>query len=950
MSRAFLCAVGTTLVLTTATSALDNDVTLLLTFGIDAEAEDQWDGRIEVDGGELLNLEERDFLNIDPVLREPVVAEIDANGSWKVSVRKDWNQFHRINYIEASPAHPLPTLFFPVSVFATVRDLGSARVSVNTVQGDFDFSLADIGTEPRHFLDGRASAVRTPTVERLSSPEFEDDEPAIVAHSNGDVSVAWIAYRESGDRVLLRTRSGDSWSESEEITPAPADIFRCSLAVDGQKRLWAFWSEREGTRWHIWGRVRGTRGWEEPIRISSDGSNTFHRAASGGGSVFVAWQSFRSSQGVAQSDIQVRVLSNGRWSSELQASSSPANDWEPAIAATDNGSAYLVWDSYDGDNYDVFFRSLEGDRLGRLEQITTSPRFQAHATVAVDGSGQAWVAWDESGVNWGKDQGFLINPSLASPLHQERSIRVARHQGGAWQELSPRLPEFYLYRLYPNFESPQLHFDGHDTLTMVFRHWTRVQARGIGSPLGWENFVTRFRNGSWSTPVALPHSRGSIEKRPALARADNGRLVAAWMTDNRTFSGRDLPPIGRRALMLPQNAEVYFADLGLAEETSGSIGDSLEPFIEPYAEEVPIHVDEKGDVAAIRGYRIQAGEKTYGIYRGDLHRHTDVSTDFKYDGSLIEVYRYALDAAAFDFIAPTDHQLGFDMEFTWWQDEKLTDLFHVPGAFTPLFGYERSLTFPNGHRNVIFAHRGVRPLPIPADESRGEAGAAKLYDYLHENNGISMPHSSGTDQGTDFRDNDPEVEPLMEVFQGYRASYEYTDAPKAASRQRLITQRSGFNAAGYWWDALAKGLKIGVQASSDHWSTHISYACLIAEDLSREALFDAIKKRHAYGATDNIVLDFQAQSGGEAYIMGDIIETDQVPKLRIRARGTGVISQLVIVKNQQLIFESRPGEQEIDVEFVDQNFEPGDSYYYARVMQADGNLAWSSPIWIEAPP
>ena len=79
MSRAFLCAIGTTLVLTTATFALDNDVTLLLTFGIDAEAEDQWDGRIEVDGGELLNLEERDFLNIDPVLREPIVAEIDAN-------------------------------------------------------------------------------------------------------------------------------------------------------------------------------------------------------------------------------------------------------------------------------------------------------------------------------------------------------------------------------------------------------------------------------------------------------------------------------------------------------------------------------------------------------------------------------------------------------------------------------------------------------------------------------------------------------------------------------------------------------------------------------------------------------------------------------------------------------------------------------------------------------
>ena len=134
-----------------------------------------------------------------------------------------------------------------------------------------------------------------------------------------------------------------------------------------------------------------------------------------------------------------------------------------------------------------------------------------------------------------------------------------------------------------------------------------------------------------------------------------------------------------------------------------------------------------------------------------------------------------------------------------------------------------------------------------------------------------MPHSSATDQGTDWRDNDPELEPLMEIFQGYRGSYEYKGAPRAASDEKLLAQRSGYQPLGFWWNALERGYKLGVQASSDHWSTHISYACLLAPSASREDLFDAMRKRHAYGATDNIVLDFQATAGGDTYIMGDVL-------------------------------------------------------------------------------
>ena len=138
-----------------------------------------------------------------------------------------------------------------------------------------------------------------------------------------------------------------------------------------------------------------------------------------------------------------------------------------------------------------------------------------------------------------------------------------------------------------------------------------------------------------------------------------------------------------------------------------------------------------------------------------------------------------------------------------------------------------------------------------------------------------------------------------------------------------------------------------MQASSDHWSTHISYACLIAADFSREGLLDAIRKRHAYGATDNIVLDVQARVGDAAYLMGDIIRARRAPRLTVRVIGTGAIQQIDVIKNARFLFTRRPNTVQDSFEYADQGEEAAKAWYYVRVLQQDGQLAWSSPIWVE---
>jgi len=327
-----------------------------------------------------------------------------------------------------------------------------------------------------------------------------------------------------------------------------------------------------------------------------------------------------------------------------------------------------------------------------------------------------------------------------------------------------------------------------------------------------------------------------------------------------------------------------------------------------------------------------------------MHRHTDISADGAGDGSLFDSYRYMMDAAAMDYFAVTDHQSGVQ-EYTWWRSQKSSDMFHVPGTFTALYGTERSLGYPNGHRNLMFAKRGVHILPITPAEQKASTGPV-LYPYLKKNDGIAMSHTSHTTMGTDWRDNDQALEPIVEIFQGARTSAEHEGAPLAPTEKRTELWAGNYRPLGFVWNAWARGYKLGVQASSDHVSTHTSYACVIAENSSREGLLDAMRKRHTYAATSNIVLDYRLTVGGQTYLQGDELSAQALPEVSAKIVGSGPLKKVVVVRDNAYVFSKEPEGETFDLRYRENSLTPGQHYYYVRVEQKDGNVAWSSPIWI----
>ena len=215
-----------------------------------------------------------------------------------------------------------------------------------------------------------------------------------------------------------------------------------------------------------------------------------------------------------------------------------------------------------------------------------------------------------------------------------------------------------------------------------------------------------------------------------------------------------------------------------------------------------VHPSEDEDVRRIRAFRATVGGKTYQLLRGEFHRHTELTSDGDMDGTLEDMWRYAMDAAQMDWIGNGDHDNGYGVEYLWWMTQKRTDMFHHPPPFMPMFTYERSVTYPSGHRNAMFAQRGIRPLPrigggqelLYGTPEAGSPDIKMFYAYLKHFDGICASHTSGTDMGTDWRDNDPEVEPIVEIYQGCRQNYEYEGAraaPRATATPSAATARPG---------------------------------------------------------------------------------------------------------------------------------------------------------------
>jgi hypothetical protein len=219
-----------------------------------------------------------------------------------------------------------------------------------------------------------------------------------------------------------------------------------------------------------------------------------------------------------------------------------------------------------------------------------------------------------------------------------------------------------------------------------------------------------------------------------------------------------------------------------------------------------------------------------------------------------------------------------------------------------------------------------------------------LYEEVRAHHGLAIAHTTSTNQGGRWTDNDPALEPVVEIFQGARTSSEQpggplvTDPAKDPEQMTLIGQQPEGMVSVAW----AKGYKLGVIASSDHFSTHISYAMVYTADPTRQGVLDAIRRRHTYGATDNIILDVRMGD----HFMGDEFETRRALPVRVMVRGTRAVAWVEVLKDGKVVHSVQPKARDVSFQFTDTGDIGGRHYYYVRLQQDDRMTAWSSPFFV----
>jgi hypothetical protein len=950
-------------------------VAVLIEWGLKDKEPSKWSGRAAVRGARVLHREGYRFREGDKLL--------DKDG-WEMSSHRG---------LRVPPRNPAIGRMEGIATIGVVLHLADVKDDAALTlepakEGDARATVALKGVlsgQPQSVWDGNAQVRLVTTALPLTAGKTEDDSPAAAYGPDGILWAAYISYHlrhedrrieqpdlkgqpanfkslyipEFADQLFVKYYRDGKWSDPIAITGAKEDLVRCAIGVEGSGDVWVVYSAQRQGQHHLYARpIRKAEGGavqpgaEQQLTRGEGRHLSPLMCTDESGDLRVSYQTW-GADGVAR--LGLFTCRKGEWLPGIPgqvakyAFGGDGNNWGASITSGPGSEVVVAYDCYEKGDYDVGLHTETKTPTtikAANSRAAATARFEARPSACYDGKGRLWVAYEEGPEGWGHDYGSLAGN--AEPLYSSRSVRVVCLDQGQLLRPVAELPTSMVkaptagepqttqgFEKATRYAYPRLGLDGKGRLWLTYRQ--KFGSRYSSHPGSyWLSYARCLEGDKWSEPIEVHHSDGLLDYRPVLLPHASGGLVIVHNTDGRYTTPEKV-----------QNL-LYTSYLSLP-------GEPVEPKLVPHergSKDDKGYQKEKEAVQHMRSYRLEAAGKKYQLVRGEFHRHCEISWDGGADGSLEDLYRYALDAGALDWIGDGDHDNGTGREYSWWLVQKYTDAYTVKDHFTPLFGYERSVPYPHGHRNVLFAQRGVLTLPrlAEADPDKRVAGihaddTKMLYRYLKEFDGICAAHTSATGMGTDWRDNDPQVEPFVEIYQGDRNSYEMEEAPRAGydpKSGKKPANIAGWFPKGYVNLALAKGYRLGFESSSDHWSTHISYAVVLAEKHDRAGILEAMKKRHCYAATDNILLDVRS---GE-HLMGDEFTTKAEPALQIRVAGTDTVERIDILKDSQIAHTLRPAASEYRGEWSDPKPEGGVHYYYVRVQQKDGQLAWGSPLWI----
>jgi hypothetical protein len=353
------------------------------------------------------------------------------------------------------------------------------------------------------------------------------------------------------------------------------------------------------------------------------------------------------------------------------------------------------------------------------------------------------------------------------------------------------------------------------------------------------------------------------------------------------------------------------------------------------------------------------------LYWGVLQQHTAVGGHGTQSPRF--AYEYARNVARLDFLALTEHcsTTAYRPDYSFGVARE----FDEPGRFVTFEAFEWS-SIQQGHRHVLFRdgrHQpnlcdrdvGVNPTVVltpTLDDLRTALTGVDALVVLHHT-AWHQPSEAGVVVDVQLGDPSWSQQGLFEVFSHHGSSECANNAPYVIHDDPLDQWPAEKRV--FLRDVLEQGFRVGVVAGTDdHFGmpgsqmdgsqsySRKGITAVYADELTRDSLWEALLARRTYGTTGaRILLGFWLD-GRE---MGEEYSSSSVLHGRVVVAGTDTIDRVEVFRDGHTLTGVFPGTAATDTfQFTEPAVPGGETRsYYVRVTQADGHLAWSSPIWVE---
>lgn len=357
------------------------------------------------------------------------------------------------------------------------------------------------------------------------------------------------------------------------------------------------------------------------------------------------------------------------------------------------------------------------------------------------------------------------------------------------------------------------------------------------------------------------------------------------------------------------------------------------------------------------------------LFWGLLHGESD---RFDSTENIENCLRHFRDDKAFNFYGTSPFESQEETSNEMWKliSQNIAD-FDEDERFTTIQGFQwHGENKTEGLRLLIYSKENK---PILRQKELKNSSLKKIYKSFSPKELISIPSftmAKGVEYN--FEQFDPDFERVVEIYNAWGSS----EMSKKEGNPRPISSSSGFQEAveGSVQKALQRNCRFGFVAGglddrgifadlyeSDQDQYSAGLTAIVAPSHTREALVEALYQRSCYATTGERIIVGLYLAG---ISMGKETSTADKPGLAVNRHlsgyvaGTHKLRIVEIIRNGKVIKTFEPDTYFLEFSYDDMNplekaviqakdKKPPFVYYYLRVTQEDGHMAWSSPIWVD---